>query len=241
MKVIKKRILSNYTNPVYDLKIKDNHNYFITTSNILVHNSGKSYVLSKIKSGSIEPRIVNIDKITEYLDIEHIEKVYDKAKQLSKNQLVQYLNGVLPLFIDTTAANPQRLKIRVNTLERIGYDCAMIFVNTSLETSLKRASQRQRVVPPQVIEDYYKKIQKLKDDMKGLFSFHMEINNNEGELTDDVILKAYKRISYFYDADIDNPIGNERYSQMLDNKWSYLSPNIMSLDEIKNITNQWYS
>jgi hypothetical protein len=32
---------------VYDLSIEDNHNYFITKSDILVHNSGKGFAGEK--------------------------------------------------------------------------------------------------------------------------------------------------------------------------------------------------
>jgi len=202
--------------------------------------SGKSYILTKIKSGTVEPRIVNVDKFTEFLDIENIPAVYDRSKIISKNQLVQYFNGILPLFIDTTAANPNRLRARLNVLDEIGYDYAMIFVNTSLDTALQRANNRQRKVDQSVIVDYHKKLQKLKNDVKGYFNFNMEINNDDNELTDDVIKKAFKRISYFYDAPIENPIGVERYDKMLVNGWKYLSPNIMDIEDIKRIASTWY-
>lgn len=241
MKVIRKRILSNYTVPVYDLNIKDNHNYFITKSEILVHNSGKSYVASKIKSGDIEPRIVNIDKITEFLDIHNTDIVYDKAKIISKNQLAMYLNGILPLFVDMVGANIARLKDRINVLEQIGYDTALVFVNTSLETAIFRAQKRTRKVNPDVVTEYYNKIKNSKNTIKSLFSFSIEINNDEGELTDSVLLKAYKRISYFYDSEIDNPIGQERQKLMIDNGWKYLDPNIMPLQDIRRLVNLWYS
>lgn len=205
-----------------------------------VPGAGKSTILTKVKSGSIEPRIVNVDKFTEFLNINDILSVYDYSKQLSQNQLVQYLNGVLPLFIDTTGANPDKLRTRLKALDSIGYDYAMIFVNTSLDTALFRASKRQRKVDPKVIEEYYEKLQKYKNDVKHYFSFSMEINNNENELTDSVITKAFKRISYFYNSEIDNPIGQERYEKMKINGWKYLVPNIMELNELKQIAGTWY-
>ena len=203
--------------------------------------AGKTYVASKIKSGVIEPRIVNVDTITEFLNIHDTDSVYPKAKQLSKNQLVQYLNGVLPLFIDMTGANVSRMKDRIYSLEQIGYDTALVFVNTSLETAIFRAQKRIRKVSPEVITEYYNKIKNLKNEIKSLFSFNIEINNDEGELTDAVLMKAYKRIYYFYDSEIDNPIGQERQSTMIKNGWKYLEPNIMSISEIKRLANVWYA
>lgn len=203
--------------------------------------AGKSYVASKIKSGDIEPRIVNIDKITEFLDIHNTDIVYDKAKIISKNQLAMYLNGILPLFVDMVGANIARLKDRINVLEQIGYDTALVFVNTSLETAIFRAQKRTRKVNPDVVTEYYNKIKNSKNTIKSLFSFSIEINNDEGELTDSVLLKAYKRISYFYDSEIDNPIGQERQKLMIDNGWKYLDPNIMPLQDIRRLVNLWYS
>ena len=209
--------------------------------------SGKSYIISKIKSGSIEPRIVNVDKFVEFLNLNNPNPtyvradVYDRAKKLSKNQFAQYINGALPLFVDATSANLNTLRNRLNVLDMIGYDYAMIFVNTSVETSQKRASMRPRKVDPEVIKQDYDTIQKMKNKIISYFPFHMEINNDDGELTDDIILKAYKRISYFYDGEIENPIGKERYETMLEKGWKYLAPNIMGMSEIKSLINTWYS
>lgn len=203
--------------------------------------AGKSYVASKIKSGDIEPRIVNIDTITEFLNIHDTSAVYDKAKIISKNQLSLYLNGALPLFIDMVGANTIRLKDRINVLEQIGYDTALVFVNTSLETAIFRAQKRIRKVNPDVITEYYNKIKDVKDNIKRLFSFSIEINNDEGELTNSVLLKAFKRISYFYDSEMDNPIGRERQELMIKNGWKYLDPNIMPLQDIRRLVNMWYA
>lgn len=48
MEVIKKEYIKNYSKTVYDLKIKDNHNYKITKSDLIVHNSGKGFVLGNV-------------------------------------------------------------------------------------------------------------------------------------------------------------------------------------------------
>jgi len=206
-----------------------------------IPGSGKSSVLTKIKSGSVEPRIVNVDKVTEFLNINDIYSVYDKSKIISKNQLALYLNSALPLFIDTTGCNINRLKNRINALEYMGYDTSMVFINTSLETALYRAKKRIRKVPQEVIKEYYEKLLKFRDDVKDLFSFNMELNNDDGELTDEVIIKAYKKISFFYDGVIQNPIGKERYDLMKKNNWKYLDPNIMKIDDIKKIIDKWYT
>lgn len=69
--------------------------------------SGKSYTINKIKAGTIEPRVVNTDKFTEFLATYmnvNINQVMDNwsmykenIKKLTKNQLSLYLNSMLPL------------------------------------------------------------------------------------------------------------------------------------------------
>jgi predicted kinase len=203
--------------------------------------SGKSVTLSKIKGGDIEPRVVNVDKFTEFLDIRDTNRVYGRAKTLTTNQLALYVGAALPLFVDGTGHDVQRMKNRVRSLERLGYDVAYVFVNVSLETSLQRAAKRTRIVPPEVVEDYYNTIQRVKKDVKSLFSFGIDINNDEGQLTDEFILRAYRKISYFYSADVKNPIGQEYLHLMKENNWGYLNPNILTLEEIKSILGRWFS
>ncbi len=202
--------------------------------------AGKSYTISKIKSGQIEPRIVNVDKWTEFLNIHDIYSVYNKSKRLSVNQFTHYVNGVLPLFIDTTGVIIELLRKRVNIIEKLGYDVALVFVNTSLETALRRAEKRTRKVDPDAVKEYYEKSLQFKNDIKSFFSFSIEINNDDGELTDEVITKAFKKISYFYDTDVENPVGKKNLQLMRENNWKYLDPNIMTLGEIRSELSNWY-
>jgi len=106
--------------------------------------SGKSYTLSKIKSGSIEPRIVNVDKYIEYFGKDYEKAFYDKSKILLTNQLTLYVDSVLPLAVDVTASSPNSVVRRYGILDYFGYDQAMVFVNCSLETALEDQGSVQR-------------------------------------------------------------------------------------------------
>jgi hypothetical protein len=59
MKLISKTIVGK--RKVYDLKVKDNHNYMITKSDIIVHNSGKGFVLDNLIG--VEGRVFDVDKL----------------------------------------------------------------------------------------------------------------------------------------------------------------------------------
>ena len=56
-----KRTKVEQKSPVYDIEVKDNHNYHITTDDILVHNSGKGFVLSNLLS--IEGKVFDVDEM----------------------------------------------------------------------------------------------------------------------------------------------------------------------------------
>lgn len=201
--------------------------------------SGKSYVLSKVKSGSIEPRIVNVDKFIEFYNTSY-DEYYDQSKILTKGQLFNYVNSALPLAIDTTAAHVDSAIKKQKLLELIGYDTAMIFVNTSLDMSLRRARSRKRVVADEEVVKYYNLLLKAKSILKSQFPLFIEVKNDAGELTDEVVLKVFKRMSFFYESPIKNSIGQETIKKMKDNNYKYLIPGIYEKDELKNIIDKWY-
>jgi hypothetical protein len=205
--------------------------------------AGKSWTLTKIKSGSIEPRSVNTDKMFPFFkDYWGAEwgKVKDNVKTITSNQLVLYINSMLPLAVDGTAGDPSLILRRRGILESFGYDTGMVFVNTSLETALERASKRERHVDPDFIKSSYAKVQKLKNYYRSRFDDWFEIQNDEGELTNEVILRGFKFASSFYNRPVINPLGKGHIEEMIKNGWKTLSPNIWTLEEIKKATDGWY-
>jgi len=197
--------------------------------------SGKGYTLSKIKSGSIEPRIGNIDKFIELYGRGYEKEYFDRSRKQTTKQLIQYVNSLLPLAIDTTSKKHDITIKRANILESIGYDTAMLFVNTSLDTSLERASRRKRHVPEEEIISAYEYLQKSKPFLRARFGLFLEVNNDPGELTDEVIAKLFKKMSFFYDTPVRNPIGIETIDLMRKNGWKYLMPEVYTMSELESI------
>jgi len=210
--------------------------------------AGKSYSLTKIKSGQIEPRIVNTDKFVEFLGKElGLDKIaqewgkYGKRiKQLNNNQLAMYLNSLLPLWIDGTSSSPNSVFRRQGILKSIGYDTAMIWVETSLETALKRNRQRDRQVPDEFIEETYEKIQDLKPYYKSEFKNFFEIRNDEGELNNETILEAYRKVNSFFNSDVENPIGKKLIKEMRKKGHKYLiDTEEYEMKSIKRLVSSW--
>ena len=111
--------------------------------------SGKSFVVRRT-TGGLGMRIVNSDDIFEkYLKDEGLDmkmpksekeprdKVRAKAKALTQKSLEGYIGGRLGLVIDSTGRDYSNIAKPVMLLKQMGYDCYMIFVNTSLDVALK--------------------------------------------------------------------------------------------------------
>jgi len=203
--------------------------------------AGKSYVLSKVRSGSVEPRIVNVDKYVEYFGRNYEPEFYDRSKTLLMKQLSLYIDSVLPLAIDVTAASPNAVLRRCGILEFFGYDQGMVFVNCSLETALERAAKRERKVPPEVVRNYYTEVQKIKGYLKQKFDPFIEVNNDIGELTDEVVLNAYRKMDGFYNAPVRSKRGLEAIEMMRQNNWKYLSDGVFTKQEIDHMVRMWYT
>lgn len=216
--------------------------------------SGKSYVISKISSGSIEPRIVNSDTWTEYymkFEKGSTEEDFDwdgfwstykgRVKQLTKAQLVNYLNSMLPMWIDSTSTKSNATLRRKGILQSLGYDVAMVFVDTPVDTAIKRNKARGRTVPEEFLVKAYKDAQNLKKYYASEFRHFTEILNGEGELIDKVILDAYKKMSGFFTSKIENPIGKRLKEEMIENGWKYLveTPEY-DMQYLKKLTDNWF-
>ena len=220
--------------------------------------AGKTFVLNSIKSGQIEPRWVNTDKA--YIEKARLEKmdpdtlfkhfrenwdegwplISDKVKRINKTQLELYINSMLPLAIDGTSNSISVLNTRRGLLEGFGYDTAMVFVNTDLETAIKRAAKRERPVTPDFIKDAYAEVTRNKSYYRSKFSDWIEVDNGDGELTPGLIIKAFKHMSNFYNSPIVNPVGIKQVSQMRENGWKYLDPNVRTMAQIKKMVSVWY-
>lgn len=207
--------------------------------------SGKSYVIGKIKAGQIEPRIVNTDKFFTIFDNNdwnnHWDKIADRVKTVNKDQLALYINSMLPLAVDGTSSSTSRIMRRKGILESFGYETAMVFVNTSLETALERASKRTRQVDPDFIRETYERMQHVKKFYKGLFNIFHEVNNDKGELTEKVIIDSFKKMKKFYDAPLKNPVGKRYMQEMIENGWKYLDPHLVELNYINKVLSIWYN
>jgi thymidylate kinase len=99
---------------------------------------------------------------------------------------------------------------------------AMVFVDTPVDTAIKRNKERGRHVQEEFLIKAYKDSQKLKKFYSSEFRKFTEILNGEGELIDKVIIDAYRKMENFFLSPIENPIGKELKEEMIENGYKYL-------------------
>jgi cytidylate kinase len=177
--------------------------------------SGKSYVASKILSGlGLKP--VNSDDIYEYIadkqgiDISDPDEVAsdqgqelrDRAKELTDKRQNIYIDGRIGLIIDGTGKDVQKVKEQSLKLKELGYETMMLFVNTNLDIAQERNTQRKRMVPPEMVDDMWRKVQENLMKFQQVFGakdFH--VVDNSGGLEDperrENFDNVYKRVRAF--------------------------------------------
>jgi predicted kinase len=149
--------------------------------------AGKSTIANKLFGGT-GLKSLNVDTFWQLYNQMGKTGDYEKFWQMYKKQEGNYLAGRLGLLIDGTARNPEKMADVKAHLESMGYDCAMVFVNTSLETSLSRTVQRAgtpgkdqgRVVDAEFVTSTWQQVQNGLGKLQGTFGqqFYI-IDNNE--------------------------------------------------------------
>ena len=87
------------------------------------------------------------------------DRIRQGAKEFAGKQMDTYLKGRLGMIIDSTARDYPSIQRQYNLLRNIGYDCYMIFVNTSLDVALERNRTRSRSIPEYIVQKSWKGVQ----------------------------------------------------------------------------------
>ena len=87
------------------------------------------------------------------------DRIRQGAKEFAGKQMDTYLKGRLGMIVDSTARDYSSIQRQYNLLRNIGYDCYMIFVNTSLEVALERNRTRSRSIPEYIVQKSWKGVQ----------------------------------------------------------------------------------
>ena len=113
------------------------------------------------------------------LDPEVRDAMRVQAKKIAGKQLDLAIKGRLGLVIDSTARDADRIIRQKKMLEKIGYETAMVFVDTELATTLERNKKRARTVPEKIVRSSHATIRKNRDKLKKLFGKNFFVIHND--------------------------------------------------------------
>ena len=167
--------------------------------------SGKSYVVRRTTGGT-GLKIVNSDPAFESLlkkaglslkmppeEFERKEKVRAHAKKITAKIKQNYLEGRLGLIIDGTGKDANKILKQKASLEELGYDTYMIFVNTSLDVALKRNEERPRSLQKQIVVNGWKDVQSNLGAFSNIFrQGFIVVDNNDAD--EDAFQIVWKRV-----------------------------------------------
>ena len=157
--------------------------------------SGKSFVARNVFAGT-GLKLVNSDIILENslrksnlsMSMPDEEQYFrdilrTRAKAIVDNQIDLYVKGRLGLVIDATGRDYNIISRQFSALQLLGYDCYMVFVNTSLEVALERNAKRERVVPEYITKNSWQSVQNNIGRFQNLFGLtnFVVVDNSKSE------------------------------------------------------------
>jgi len=169
--------------------------------------SGKSFVARNILGGT-GLKTMNSDDVYEILmkkqdlalDPDTIaspqgQKIRDKAKLMTKRRSVNWIDGRLGLLIDGTGKDVAKYQKQAEFLRMLGYDVAMIFVNTSEEVAQQRNRQRARSLKPEMVSAMWNDVQQNLMKYQQIFGANrFFIVDNSGGLEDPTRAENFNKV-----------------------------------------------
>ena len=173
--------------------------------------SGKSFVIKKTGLRGFGMKVSNSDpsfermlakaglkKTSEDIMSAQGQAIRSSAKVLTDRQKEMWLKGRLGIIVDGTGKDLKDVKEEVKAMQKMGYDVGMVFVNTSLETSIERDKNRERTLGSKYITDIWKAVQKNRDEFKRMFGAQfVEIENGSTTKIEDLTAQTNKAMNKF--------------------------------------------
>ena len=171
--------------------------------------SGKSFVV-RTTTGGLGLKIVNSDDIYERdlenagLDAGNPEDIFSdegqdirvRSKEKTAKRQSLWVDGRLGIIIDGTGKDVGKISRQKQLLDQIGYDCFMIFVNTSLDIAQERNMKRKRKLQPKAVEAMWNAVQRNIGGFQRVFGTKnfIIVDNNEDISDGDLFAECTKRI-----------------------------------------------
>lgn len=198
--------------------------------------SGKSYVSRELGLNSMGFVTLNSDVAFEYLMKKHDinpkmppeekekrDTVRARAKELTGMKSDNAIEGRLGIHIDGTGDDYEKIANLKNNFERLGYDTALVVVNTKLEVARQRNQMRDRTVPDKLLVNSWYNVQDNIGRFANIFN-NISIIDNSGDkdITDQQIDKTYVRLKKFAQEKPTKPAAKQwiKDHSTVNEKWS---------------------
>lgn len=139
-----------------------------------IPGSGKSSVSRSIQQGT-GLKMVNYDDIYEYFSKKNSVD-HTKFSDLLDKKLQTYIKGRLGMIVDKTSQNYRELSKLKDSLESLGYQCCMVYVNTDLDAAKQRVAKRYKETGRNVDNEYIDYV--FKKLILNLGKFQKDFGNN---------------------------------------------------------------
>jgi predicted kinase len=165
-----------------------------------------------LKKNGINPKdLADIEKndpnFWAYIAGEEGDSIRNKAKAVTQKQQAFYEAGRLGMIIDGTGDEVLKIRNKMDKAEKLGYDCYMVFVNTSLEVAIKRNAERSRSLPESLVREIWSKCQENMGKFQGMFGNNFIIvDNTEYQPVNNSV---QKQVDAFLRKPVQNPIGKK--------------------------------
>ena len=176
--------------------------------------SGKTYVTTRT-TGGMGLKMVNSDtRFENYLKKAGLSlKMPDneasirdplraRAKQVTGDQMDLYIRNRLGLVIDATGRDYNIIQKQRSMLMMLGYDCYMVFVNTSLDVALERNATRTRTVPKDITIKSWNAVQNNIGRFQNMFGSGQMIIVDNNNAKEDTLNKVYSKVRNYVRAPI---------------------------------------
>jgi predicted kinase len=165
-----------------------------------------------LKKNGINPKdLADIEKndpnFWAYIAGDTGDSIRNRSKEITKKQQAFYEAGRLGMIIDGTGDEVLKIRNKMDKAEKLGYDCYMVFVNTSLEVAIKRNAERSRSLPESLVREIWSKCQENMGKFQGMFGNNFIIVDNTEYHP--ISKSVQKQVDAFLRKPIQNPIGKK--------------------------------
>jgi hypothetical protein len=110
------------------------------------------------------------------------QEIRVRATDITAKQKSLYVTGRLGVIIDGTGSNVSKVQGQKALLDKVGYECAMIYVNTDLQTAIDRDQNRSRTIGADKVSEMWNNVQKNLKKYESIFgkSNMYVIDNSNG-------------------------------------------------------------